>query len=449
MNRESTTQIVYDDDEIRVIWQNGSTDFLLMTFGDLITPANGHRYFADTPARKAGITALGIMSKRGNWYPKQNLHLAYRTIQPLIQGYATRIAYGGSMGGYAAIKFSRLLGATHVIALCAQWSIDMDECAGVNPSWQSYFDPGMRGMGIRPDDVAGHVFLFFDGFDALEMFHCRKIIEAYPSARHINVPMVSHHVTSVLAGTSNLLALLNACQALDFAALDRLSFETRRNHIVRRIALIEATLRRLPKLGYRMLLKFARRDVSHVGRHKSYIYALMADILNDDGPQAAARFYRECRAVLDPIEQIKACAHLTRLSGAYPYIETTHGTALIYNIKDNRCVHRSACTEIFEAYVQIEVFGQFAAFFVVIGAVKFYLTRVPQSTLCIPGMDGTLNQPFNFKIGPASAGKFALKWADFYLCAELVGDVFCNRSSAGGWEHFMIGVSDGPAGAAI
>jgi hypothetical protein len=115
------------------------------------------------------------------------------------------------MGGYAAIKFSKLLGATEVISLCPQWSIDPAESLK-NP-WGSYFVPSMTGMSIRTEDVSGSVFLFVDNTDHVDSFHSGKICGAYPATNIINVPMVGHHITTVLAGTQNLLEIIDACRA--------------------------------------------------------------------------------------------------------------------------------------------------------------------------------------------------------------------------------------------
>ena len=439
MNLSLITQIVYDDVDIRVIWQRGNTNLLLITFGDLTTPAKGHHYFSDVSARKAGVAALGMMAKRGNWYPQKSLERAYEKIRPLIENYNIRIAYGGSMGGYAAIKFSRLFGATHVIALCPQWSIDKAECEGNDPGWQTYFHLGMRGMGIRAEDVAGRVFLFADGFNPREMFHCRKIIEASPGAQYINVPLVSPHVTSLFADVS-LIQLLNACLTFNLNELHQISRATRKNTRIWRAGVIDAALQRWPRIGFRALLKYSRQDVDYLRPHKPYTLAILDRIMQTDGIQEAIEFYNECRHQLNPMDQLKSCAQLTRMAGVYLMIETTHGTTLVYDLKENRCSHKSTCEEGAESRVEIEMLGRFAALFIRIGEMKFYLTIDAIATLAIPDMDNSQRHPFNFEIDGAPNGLFSVKFAGSYLCAQKDGVAVCNRNSADAWEHFMIGV---------
>src|SRR5271168_4492658 len=104
--------------------EKSCSSFVLITFGDLIMLASGLNFFAEAPTTKSEISCVGIMAKKGNWYPVESLKAAATALASIIQGYDRRITYGGSMGGYAAIKFSRLLGATEVISLCPQWSID-------------------------------------------------------------------------------------------------------------------------------------------------------------------------------------------------------------------------------------------------------------------------------------------------------------------------------------
>gem|GEM_PF-4051597 len=153
-------QIVYDDDFIRVVWQPGHSSFMLVTFGNLINLADGVKFFGDAPAQKLGFSCLGFMAKQPNWFPKECTLRAIANINKFFYGVKEVITYGGSMGGYAAVKYSSALNATSVIAFCPQWSIDKSECDGHNPGFQEHYSSTLSGMGVVPEDVSGDIFLF-------------------------------------------------------------------------------------------------------------------------------------------------------------------------------------------------------------------------------------------------------------------------------------------------
>lgn len=177
----------------------------MITFSDLYTRADGRRFFADIPAIKADLACIGVVAKRGNWYPKHNLEAAASVILDHIRGYESRILYGGSMGGYAAIKYSALLGATQVIAFCPQWSIDAEECKDiVNPGWQEYFSETMRGMGVKAQDIGGRVFVFSDKYQNVDNFHYQMLAKHSSSIEFISsAPSAGNHLHAVRFIKSN------------------------------------------------------------------------------------------------------------------------------------------------------------------------------------------------------------------------------------------------------
>ncbi|MEJ0047638.1 MAG: hypothetical protein WDN04_17090 [Rhodospirillales bacterium] len=98
----------------------------------------------------------------------------------LLQGrFPRRILYGHSQGGYAAIKFSRALGATTVLAFSPQYSIDRRLIADERVN-KYYTGQRHAGMWPEPRDTAGSIFLFYDPYDAADTAHANRIGEALP-----------------------------------------------------------------------------------------------------------------------------------------------------------------------------------------------------------------------------------------------------------------------------
>jgi hypothetical protein len=430
------TTIIYEDDEIRVLWSPGNLPFLVITFGDLITLADGHRFFADDPLKKSSVPAVGVVAKRGNWYPSESIRKAVEKIQSRAATYLTRVVYGGSMGGYAAVKFSALLQATHVIALCPQWSIYPAECEGVNPGWESYVVPEMKGMGIRAQDVEGEVFLFADAFNAQDLFHCRKICENYPGANFISVPLVDHHVTTVLAGTKNLMQIIEACCAGDIDQLKQISHRTSRRHPIKRQRLLRYTMQKLPRLGLRFLA--TTDDKSLLQQHSDYFYSVISYLATSCSSKKAIAFYERIRPVLKtPTEQQLVCSFLVGVVGGQLSIITTHGSVLIFDLSKSELHHKSLPLEAWELLVQVMLNDTSATFFVVVGGTSFSLVvdnLRPQGFLLVTGRP---SEDSIVKIMPRDGGLFTISLNDKHLCAALwTSRVFFDRDDAKDWEMF-------------
>ena len=102
-------QIVFEDEHIRVIFLTGSSDTLVISFGDLISRAKGMSINAEKSLFKYQYNVIGIMPKQKSWFPKSIMLEMQRQIQPILEQFEQIVGYGGSMGGYAAIKYSNLL----------------------------------------------------------------------------------------------------------------------------------------------------------------------------------------------------------------------------------------------------------------------------------------------------------------------------------------------------
>ncbi len=175
-------QMVFEDAHLRVMFQPGGSDMLLLTFGDAAVLADGTRFFADTVASKFGINCLGFMARAPNWYPASSMRAAARAVAYTLAAFGIRIFYGSSMGAYAAVKYSALLGATHVLTLCPQWSIDPAECGGNESGYRDFFRPEMAGMGVTGADMAGEITVFYDPGQRDDAYHYRMLEALSPCA---------------------------------------------------------------------------------------------------------------------------------------------------------------------------------------------------------------------------------------------------------------------------
>ncbi len=429
--------ILYEDDEVRVIWSPGADDIVLVTFGDLVNLAKGLEFFAEKPLKKLGIAAVGVMAKRGNWFPSESIQKASSAILDKISGHRARITYGGSMGGYGAIKFSRLLSATHVIALCPQWSLDPQECEGSDPGWRNFFVDHMNGMGIRRSDVSGDVFIFSDPFDALDMFHLRMIM-ANASCHHIRTPMIGHHVTSVFAGTSNIKTIIDSCLTQDLTNLRIISRNLRKAHGIYRSNLANHAERMFPTLTISRMAS-ARHEIPP-NETRRFLPQILKYIVDRFGKQEAVDYFRKIIPHINTnSDQQLICQYLASLINGKSTISTWRRSSLFFDIS-KRIVTPKETQSAWDTPVEIELVGNSAKLFIHIGNSKFYIAIAAHSQLGVCRISaGCPDSEILFDIKPQN-GRFTISNNGKYLCAEHDKKIVCNRSSAGAWEEFQFDV---------
>jgi hypothetical protein len=434
----TTTTIIYDDPHIRVIWHPGHTDYVLITFADLLITADGHRFFADKPVAKLGIACVGIVATGGNFFPKHAVQAALPAILARISGYSQRVVYGGSMGGYAAVKHSALLGATEVVALCPPWSIDPAECEGNFPGWPELMHPALEGMGTRPWEISGEVYVFADMFDQVDKFQAGMILRADPTATIINVPMVKHHVVPVFAGTEILRRLIDACRGRRKAELHAISRELRKNSERRLNGLIETAIEKHPGMTYRVMATRRTHDI-HIGAlGAKNLFPAVGYLLGRGDPDAAVRYLEWFQHELrEPHDIVLAGAMQAQLLGRQAHVLTHHGTSLVYDFARRFCVHVRDITPHLHAPVRFELRDSAAALFAEVGGVRIDL-HIDDKFKLTDRLHGA-PRATRFTLVSPRGNRFTMACNGLFVSAEPEGDVFCNREAAYEWEQFKVG----------
>ena len=195
-------QIIFEDEQIRVIYMPGTSDELVFSFGDLITRAKGSSINAEKSLHKYGFHTIGIMPKLKSWFPEGSMWNMLSAIQDWIAPFKTRIAYGGSMGGYAAIKYSNLLDFKRVIAMVPQYSIDPMDVQDLryNMFFQQELNANMR---IHQSDLSAEreYIVVYDPYYAEDRVHYEKIQRLIPHLYTLHLPYTGHDAIAVLASS--------------------------------------------------------------------------------------------------------------------------------------------------------------------------------------------------------------------------------------------------------
>ncbi|WP_122898819.1 hypothetical protein [Acinetobacter sp. B51(2017)] len=208
-------QIIFEDQHIRVIWMPGSSEQLIFSFGDLITRAKGNNINAEKSLAKYQFNVIGIMPKERSWFPEQSMHAMLEVITPLLAKFKQRVAYAGSMGGYAAIKYSNMLQCQRVVALVPQYSIDPNDVD--DPRYNMFFhQEHNHNMRVNPEDVSAtcEYIIVYDPYCVEDRRHYEKLKAVLPNLHTLNLPFTGHDAIAVLASSE----LLNEFLTREFDA---------------------------------------------------------------------------------------------------------------------------------------------------------------------------------------------------------------------------------------
>lgn len=203
-------ELIYCDEYITIIFKAGTTNTLVISFGDMLNLANGLNISAEAPLSKYKHSILGISANDRNWYPRSSILNALLAIHKITSDYSYIVTYGGSMGGYAAIKYSKLLKASKVVSLVPQFSINP---SAINERrYHDYFDRELHDeMAISANDIdtCCKYLIVYDPYFKPDCEHFDKIIPLLKNYNIIKLRFSGHHATSILASSGLLNELIS------------------------------------------------------------------------------------------------------------------------------------------------------------------------------------------------------------------------------------------------
>ena len=162
-------------------------------------PTLDRRAFAETFLAASGYDAVHILSARNGWYQEPDLPDALARVRSLTRGYRRVVAYGSSMGGYAALRFSGAVGAHAVVAISPQYSMQAS-VAPFETRWTRerervtwlYEEIGAR---LPPVPEA----IIFADVHELDAQHAAAIRRDLPGATVVPMPYAGHPAGTMLA----------------------------------------------------------------------------------------------------------------------------------------------------------------------------------------------------------------------------------------------------------
>ena len=196
-------QIVFEDEHIRAIYLKGTSETLVLSFGDLITRAKGNSINAEKSLSKYEYSVIGIMPKQKSWFPAVSMLGVLAAIQPILAQFRNIVSYGGSMGGYAAIKYAKAFNMNRVVAMVPQYSIDPEEVT--DRRYTDFYDEELNGnMRIQAEDIVAdcEYIIVYDPYFDLDREHYDKIKPLIPHLHTLHLPYTGHDAIAVLANSA-------------------------------------------------------------------------------------------------------------------------------------------------------------------------------------------------------------------------------------------------------
>src|SRR5579872_5126665 len=198
-----TMALIYQTELTEVLFNEGSTDYVLVTFGNLGTRANGVDYLARSLAEKNDITCIGFAPRFPHWHPCTDIRGCIPAIADILKNRVV-VTYGDSMGGYGALKHADLLGASLAIAGSPQFSIDPRDVPD-DHRYRLYYDAALHGDNMRvqappPNSDYTQRYVLFDPLDGDDMYNV-SLISAAVSVTQLRLPYTSHYSFRLLASS--------------------------------------------------------------------------------------------------------------------------------------------------------------------------------------------------------------------------------------------------------
>ncbi|PWC29773.1 tetratricopeptide repeat protein [Teichococcus aestuarii] len=211
--------ILYEDEHLVVVHRPAAGEPTLITFADLTFRPKGDSIWGQEVARKLKVNAIGFVAKRENWFPAASVAAAAAAVRGALRGPA--VTYGYSMGGYAALKYARLLGAAHAFGVCPQGSIDPRQVPWDKRFHQHHDAALLPDMAVRPGEPGRFAVLLADPYMPEDARHAAALAKG-AGVHWLRTPFMDHAPVWLLVESAFLRQMLDGILAEDLPRLTAL-----------------------------------------------------------------------------------------------------------------------------------------------------------------------------------------------------------------------------------
>lgn len=190
-------QVIFESENVRVVRTPGTrSDVVFVTFEahQLKRPLD-RKGFGEKFLQDNGFTSYHLLAGDNFWFQYPEMAEVLAAVRADVGPGPEIVAYGVSMGGYAAFRFAGLLGAARVIAFSPQYSIDKRRIPW-DKRWDRLFDRPRQVLWEHLTTPRGvPVYLFYDPHNR-DRHHVRMLARE-ADVVPVRVPYAGHATITV------------------------------------------------------------------------------------------------------------------------------------------------------------------------------------------------------------------------------------------------------------
>jgi hypothetical protein len=148
---------IHTGGDFDIFSHEGASPYLLVTFNEVGRLGDGAYYWGRPVVEAKDISTVAVVTRKADWFRNPEIDAYLKANPQLFSRQKDVVAVGYSMGGYGAIKYSRMVGAATVVAFCAQYTMDPALLDGRDSrAPHKYFNPAIhRDMQPRAEALGG------------------------------------------------------------------------------------------------------------------------------------------------------------------------------------------------------------------------------------------------------------------------------------------------------
>ncbi len=218
--------IVFETKELRVAYTEGNSAFLWITFTPNANPESNPEAAMAKQAAENGISLLGFIATKPNWYPEADMKKAVKALKPILAKHSEKVCSGASMGGFAALRYAKLLKSDVTIAFSPQYSMHAKDLPA---KFQSALQQRLTALKTTPASLDknmriaaaaanGRAYVFYDSTIEIDAAHV-KLIGEKSRFTGFAMPYASHNVQRMFVAAPAIARLLALCRTDDVSGL--------------------------------------------------------------------------------------------------------------------------------------------------------------------------------------------------------------------------------------
>jgi hypothetical protein len=304
--------LIHSGEGFDVFRHDGASPYLLVTFNEVGRLGDGVWYWGQPIVEAHNISTIGIASRLRDWFRNPGIDRFLAEHPDLFRNFpGDVVAVGYSMGAYGAIKYSRAINASTVVAICPQYTMD---AAGMGDTRapHKFFDPVLhRNMEPRPEEMSGRIYVLHDPHYNNDLVHVRALAATgHQSVIPVAVPFADHEVQLLFTEGRALVELIEACRSGDKARIGAFIRATRKRWPLRASKAALATAGKRPVVA-------ARIYANYPAAFRPIDLGALAHRVKGRMPDFAERLFTRAIELAPKVEQFKtAIAALRRSRGA-------------------------------------------------------------------------------------------------------------------------------------